>query len=407
MANDKQPMVSIVIPVYNGSNFMREAIDSALAQTYENIEVLVVNDGSADDGATRGIALSYGDRIRYFEKENGGVSTALNLGLREMRGEYFSWLSHDDWYRPEKVEHEMSALLVSGNAELAAFCDCDFVEWPAGTTYRDSYLRYGRELAETGWFAAAMGLISGCTLLIPKRLFEKYGGFDENERAVQDYLKWFELFRKRRLAYVDEPLVCSRIHGGQVTANYAEMSADADKLYRWMASSLTESELRKAGLDLYEFYGVYLARWLSKPGFQFVKEYVRNRMLELPEPADACSRRKALAAKLREAGNGQVYVYCVGEFGNRVAAELRWRGCPADGIADSDSAMWGHEVQGLICESPQELPKEALIIVANVKPLPIREYLLAQGFRHVQTCMDWDNDFLHTPIQREACELLA
>jgi hypothetical protein len=73
-----RPRVSIIIPVYNGSNFLAEAIDSALAQTYQNTEVIVVNDGSTDRGATRAIAASYGDRIRYLEKENGGVASALN-----------------------------------------------------------------------------------------------------------------------------------------------------------------------------------------------------------------------------------------------------------------------------------------------------------------------------------------
>ena len=63
-----EPLVSIVIPVYNGSNFLREAIDSALDQTYSNTEVIVVNDGSNDDGATERIALEYSDRIRYFFK---------------------------------------------------------------------------------------------------------------------------------------------------------------------------------------------------------------------------------------------------------------------------------------------------------------------------------------------------
>ena len=63
---------------------MSEAIDSALSQTYENIEVIVVNDGSNDDGKTRNIALSYGYKIRYFEKENGGVATALNLGIKKI-----------------------------------------------------------------------------------------------------------------------------------------------------------------------------------------------------------------------------------------------------------------------------------------------------------------------------------
>ncbi|MDR1180166.1 MAG: glycosyltransferase [Spirochaetales bacterium] len=101
------PLVSIVIPVYNGANYMREAIDSALTQTYDNCEVIVVNDGSDDGGATDNIARSYGDRIRYFAKENGGVATALNLGIREMQGEYFSWLSHDDVYLPYKIERQI------------------------------------------------------------------------------------------------------------------------------------------------------------------------------------------------------------------------------------------------------------------------------------------------------------
>ena len=85
-----EPLVSIVIPAYNASNYLAEAIDSALAQTYPNVEIIVVNDGSRDDGATRAVALSYGDQIRYFEKPNGGSSSALNTGIANMKGEWFS-----------------------------------------------------------------------------------------------------------------------------------------------------------------------------------------------------------------------------------------------------------------------------------------------------------------------------
>ena len=102
MAEERVPLVSIVIPVYRGANYMREAIDSALGQSWPRCEVIVVNDGSPDGGETERIALSYGDRIRYIAKENGGVSTALNEGIRQMKGEYFSWLSHDDEYRNKK-----------------------------------------------------------------------------------------------------------------------------------------------------------------------------------------------------------------------------------------------------------------------------------------------------------------
>ena len=95
MGYSDTPMVSIIIPVYNGANYLREAIDSALAQTYSNFEVIVVNDGSNDGGETDRIATSYGEKIRYFRKENGGVASALNMGIKHMKGDYFSWLSHD------------------------------------------------------------------------------------------------------------------------------------------------------------------------------------------------------------------------------------------------------------------------------------------------------------------------
>ena len=110
MTKPFNPKVSIVIPVYNGSNYLREAIDSALAQTYKNIEVIVINDGSNDKGKTDKICKSYGNKIRYFKKENGGVASALNMGIEKMQGEYFSWLSNDDIYYQDKVEKQVKAL---------------------------------------------------------------------------------------------------------------------------------------------------------------------------------------------------------------------------------------------------------------------------------------------------------
>ena len=107
----KNPKVSIIIPVYNGEMYIKEAIDSALAQTYKNFEVIVVNDGSSDK--TDEICKSYGSKIRYFKKENGGVSTALNLGIKKMNGEYFSWLSHDDLYLPNKIKEQINYLNIT------------------------------------------------------------------------------------------------------------------------------------------------------------------------------------------------------------------------------------------------------------------------------------------------------
>lgn len=121
--NKNLPLASIVIPVYNGADYLKEAVDSALGQTYPNCEVIVVNDGSADGGRTERAALSYGDRIRYFSKENGKVSTALNLGLKNMRGEYFAWLSHDDVFYADKIEKQIQAMERSGRRMAAASCN--------------------------------------------------------------------------------------------------------------------------------------------------------------------------------------------------------------------------------------------------------------------------------------------
>ena len=218
------PLVSIIIPVYNGANYMKEAIDSALNQTYENIEVLVINDGSKDDGETEKIALSYGDKIRYFYKENGGVSSALNLGIREMKGEYFSWLSHDDAYFPEKVSSQMEALQRFKTKNIVCCCKSIMIDKDSNTITRaikrkdlekntvidsDNVLIY---LLKTESF-------NGCALLIPKNIFtdnDLY--FDESMRYSQDLLMWYRIFLKGySLIYTDEIGVKNRIHDKQLT----------------------------------------------------------------------------------------------------------------------------------------------------------------------------------------------
>ena len=104
------PKVTILIPVYNGSNFIKQAIQSAINQTYKNIEILVINDGSTDNGKTEKVIKEFGDKVKYIKKENGGVASALNLGIKEATGEYIAWLSHDDIYLPNKIEKEIKAL---------------------------------------------------------------------------------------------------------------------------------------------------------------------------------------------------------------------------------------------------------------------------------------------------------
>jgi len=217
------PKVSIIIPVYNGANFLSEAIDSALSQTYKNIEIIVVNDGSNDDGATEGIAKQYGDKIRYYVKPNGGVSSALNLGIQKMTGDYFSWLSHDDLYTPEKIEHSVDVLRKNEKHRN------DMIVYTGGVLVKADRTRIkslhkmlksnriytGIEVVN---ILTQKGTLYGCCLLIPKEVLNKIGGFEESLRYCQDSLMWYQIFLRGYYAYAcPQKDVLARVHKKQVT----------------------------------------------------------------------------------------------------------------------------------------------------------------------------------------------
>ena len=213
------PLVSIVIPVYNGANYMREAIDSALNQTYKNIEILVVNDGSTDDGATERIALSYQDRIRYYHKENGGVSSALNYGIQHMHGEYFAWLSHDDIHLPQKVEKQMEAIFKHDGGK-PVICVCNYYMIDA------SGKEFNRCLQNTGQYfqksykcflGGETGLmIDGDATIISKQVFDACGVFDEGLFASQETDMWVRAYGVADFIFIQDYLVGYRCHPQQV-----------------------------------------------------------------------------------------------------------------------------------------------------------------------------------------------
>ena len=104
------PLISVVIPVYNAEKTIAKCIDSVLAQTYQEFEILLIDDGSTDNSGT--ICQDYANkdaRIRYIKKENGGVSTARNRGIDEAKGEYITFIDSDDWFENNTLETLLSA----------------------------------------------------------------------------------------------------------------------------------------------------------------------------------------------------------------------------------------------------------------------------------------------------------
>ena len=181
-ASSRSPVVSIVIPVYNGSNYLREAVDSALQQTYGRTEVIVVDDGSDDGGRTDAIIRSYGDRVRRFRKPNGGVSTALNHGLREMTGEWFAWLSHDDRFAADRIEQDMIAAAERPEARVL-FCPIKVIDG-AGNVIREPV--YPVDRVTNPRDALRLGGVDMCAMTIHRSCFARVGPFNEANRTTQD-----------------------------------------------------------------------------------------------------------------------------------------------------------------------------------------------------------------------------
>lgn len=272
--------VSIIIPVYNGSDYLNEAIDSALSQTYKNVEILVINDGSNDGGKTKKIAESYGDKIRYFEKENGGVSTALNLGIKEMSGDYFSWLSHDDKYKRDKIALQMKYLEENNlfNQKVILYTNYDMID------KKSKYLRteeYDSKISnEKQEYSILRGQINGITLLIPKKAFDECGCFDEKLRCVQDYELWWKMMNKYRFVHLDQNTSESRLHPNQTTNRSAKVESEGNALWIKMLKDLSKKDMIRLEGSEYAFY-CETEKFLLTRSYDEAIDYCRKKILSL------------------------------------------------------------------------------------------------------------------------------
>lgn len=239
MTLKEYPLVSIVIPVYNGSDFISQAIDSALAQTYTNLEIIVVNDGSNDDGATKRICQNYGDKIKYFEKKNGGVATALNLGLKKMEGKYFAWLSHDDLFAENRIEEDI--LFLSKNPEIKVVTTRtkvideknEFIKWEQPE----------KEIIDSPFSYFRGGYIQMISTTISKSCLDTVGYFNENNQTMQDVEFVLKLLRNYKVYFHPNSYSCKRIHSSMSTVTMKEIhDRDQEILFEYLGNNFDPSD---------------------------------------------------------------------------------------------------------------------------------------------------------------------
>jgi glycosyltransferase involved in cell wall biosynthesis len=277
--NKFNPKISIIIPVYNGSDFLREAIDSVIAQTYNNIEIIVINDGSNDKGETEKITRSYGKKIRYFKKENGGVATALNLGIEKMTGDYFSWLSHDDKYVPNRTKKMVSRINKELNKEDLILAT-SFAYFDKSTKF--PHIKSKRYVPSHPLSYLFLGYINGCSMLIPKSVLIKGGVFNKNLLTTQDFDLWFRLLRNNKLIYLDEPLTLSRSHEKQGSkAMLEEHIKECDELWISMMKELSNVEKSNIFGDEFSFYSAIYDFLKNNTLYKEAISFAKKEMLEV------------------------------------------------------------------------------------------------------------------------------
>lgn len=275
------PKVSIIIPVYNGENFIKDAVESAIGQTYKNIEVIVVDDGSSD--STRFILEPYMTKIRYFYKDNGGVSSALNYGISKMSGDYFSWLSHDDWFHKDKIFKQIEFFKKVKNPEKTVLFSDYFVVYDEYPICIHRKIRLKENFfTKKKYYSILRSQINGITAVIPKKLILQCGSFDESLKCVQDYDYWIRLANLADFRLVRSSLSYTRIHSRQDSRSRSKCSEEFNHF--WISVlELVPPEIRTTyEINELLFYKKFL-KFLTKTPYSEAYDYHFKEFIKLRE----------------------------------------------------------------------------------------------------------------------------
>ena len=204
MSHHRPPRVSVIIPTYNRSWCLSEAIDSVLSQTFQDMELIVVDDGSTDE--TPALLSRYDDRLRCLRQTNQGVSVARNHGIQAANGALIAFLDSDDLWQPDKLARQVDFF---DRQPDALICQTEETWIRRGVRVNPKH----RHRKPSGWIfepSLALCLVSPSAVMMRRELLEEMGGFDESLPACEDYDLWLRVSLRHPIHLIDEPLVIKR-----------------------------------------------------------------------------------------------------------------------------------------------------------------------------------------------------
>ncbi len=288
-------LVSVIIPTYNNEKSIAWAIESVLEQTYENVEIIVINDGSTD--GTADVCKSFGDKIRYIYQENKGVSAARNYGIREANGEWIGFLDADDWYLPNKCNDCMSALNVFSDAVAVTGANLELFRpyrwrprkfcksWPLIKNW-DAYdkctpidlrdFKSSEIFERREMFSFLTGrrwepYLHTNSVLIKKRVLLETNGFREDWKIGEDLDLWFRIAAQFGWVFADIPVAVYN-HASDTSVTQSASTCEKGIHYIWSNSDV-EKNISDPNMQVaYKYFRQWYIRNKIKEGFA-----VRNR----------------------------------------------------------------------------------------------------------------------------------
>lgn len=260
---DEAPQVSVVIPAHNAAWCVGRAIDSVLAQSFSDFELIVVDDGSSD--GTAAVLAGYGDRLRVLAQANGGMSNARNAGIRAARGRYLAFLDADDRWLPEKLARQVA--LLDARPELAFCAAVATLEDPEGRRVGEWRGHDGATAGISEVFANHGAVAGGASAVLARReLVTALGGFDEALAGAEDTDLWIRLAGRGGFACIAEPLVVVLRRPGSVSGNRKNMRRGALAMTRKNRALLPPAQRSAFWRKTYAGLLCDYAKWASREG---------------------------------------------------------------------------------------------------------------------------------------------
>lgn len=242
--------VSVITPVYNNTKTIRKTLDSILNQTHQDLEILVVDDGSTDNSAAviKGIK---DDRIRYFKMTNSGSpSRPRNLAITKATGEYVALCDADDIWYPNKIEKQLAAYETSKNPKKIGLIvsSADLID-ESGKILEKNILEDGYlEAKEARAKLLLSNFVTACSAVVPLKVMKEVGEFNEELKGVDEYDLWLKITKKYDVLTVAEPLCAWVRTGNNLSGDKAKLYLQNEKIFERLEREEQSPEIRAGHL---------------------------------------------------------------------------------------------------------------------------------------------------------------